>query len=120
MPRSYHEAVTKTAVSKSALEVVLPPRDLGEYARRALTFAVADGDGKLGLADATVEVGPTATGPWLAVSLSGLGVTNLAAGATAAVRMDLVDRWLRASAKGADNTGQTDLTIYLDAMPINS
>jgi hypothetical protein len=113
---TYHEQVTATAVSKSALEVVLNPRDLDIRPRRVLTFSAAGGSGKLGLANAAIELGPTADGPWAAETLTGLGITDLAAGASAVYRMDRADRWLRVRAQGAAGAGQTDLTVYLDAL----
>jgi hypothetical protein len=111
----YHEAVTKLAVSKSDPEVVLPPRDLDTRPRRVLSFSVAGGSGKLALANAKVQLGPTATGPWFDEDLSGTGIPTLAAGSNAVYRMDRADHWLRVLAQGATATGQTDLTVYLDA-----
>jgi hypothetical protein len=111
----YHESITKTAVSKADLEVVLPPRDLGTIPKRTITFACAGGEGKLGLADAKVQLGPTANGPWLDEDLTGTGIPTLNAGTAAAYRMDRADRWLRILAQGASGEGETDLTIYLDA-----
>jgi hypothetical protein len=78
-------------------------------------LSVASGSGKLGLADAAVHVGPTENGPWIAEDI-GATIPTLAAGAAAAFRMDRVDRWVRVQAKGVDAAGQTDLTVYLDAM----
>jgi hypothetical protein len=115
MDSIYRETVTKEAVNKPALEVIMV-RDLGIMPRRALTFSVASGSGKLGLADVAIELGPTENGPWIAEDLSGTGIPTLAAGADAAYRMDRVDRWLRVRAQGVTATGQTDVTVYLDAM----
>jgi len=113
----YHESITKTAVSTSeGGEVILPPRDLGTIPRRVLTFQCAGGTGKLGLQAAKVQVGPTADGPWLDEDISGTGIPTLGAGNAAAYRMDKADRWLRVLAQGASGEGQTDLTIYLDAV----
>jgi hypothetical protein len=113
----YHESVTKLDVSKaSGGEVVLPPRDLGTMPRRVFTFACAGGTGKLGLADAKVQLGPTADGPWLDESLTGTGIPTLGAGQAAAYRMDKADRWVRVLAQGASGEGETDLTVYLDAV----
>jgi len=115
MDSIYHETITKLAVAKPALELIAV-RDLGIMPRRALTFSVAGGSGKLALVDAKLELGPTQNGPWIAEDLSGTGIPTLAAGASAVYRMDRVDRWLRVRAQGATATGQTDLTVYLDAM----
>jgi len=114
----YHEAVTTLAVSTAeGGEVVLPPRDLGTLPQRTLTFACAEGEGKLGLAAAQVQIGPTADGPWLDEAI-GETIPTLAAGAAAAYRMDKADRWLRVLAQGAaaGDGEQTDLTIYVDAI----
>jgi len=111
----YHEAITKQAVSKSAAEVILPPRDLDTRPRRVLTFSNAGGSGKLALADAKVQHGPTASGPWIDEDLSGSGIPTLAAGSNAVYRMDRADRWVRVLAQGGAGEGQSDLTVYLDA-----
>lgn len=112
------EVVTKTAVSKSALEVVLPPRDLGDMPRRVVTISVAGGTGKLGLTDADIQLGPTATGPWFDEDIAASGIPTLAAGASGVYRMDRGDRWLRVMGKGIDAEGQTDVTVYLDAIDV--
>jgi hypothetical protein len=109
---TYHESVTKNGVSQAALEVILPPRDLGEYPMKTVTFSNAAGGAAL--ADAKVEIGPTASGPWLAEDLTGTGIPTLAAGASAAYRMTKVDRWLRVQAKAA--AANCNLTVYLDAV----
>ena len=109
---TYHESVTKAGVSQAALEVILPPRDLGEYPMKTVTLSNAAGGAAL--ADCAIEIGPTGDGPWLAEDLSSTGLPTLAAGASEAYRMTRVDRWLRvqAMAAGAD----CDLTVYLDAV----
>jgi len=109
---TYHETVTKNGVSQAALEVVLPPRDLGEYPMKTITLSNAAGGAAL--ADCAIEVGPTANGPWLAEDLSATGLQTLAAGASEAYRMTKVDRWLRVQAKAAG--ANCDLTVYLDAV----
>jgi hypothetical protein len=109
----YHETITKTAVSKAALEVVLPPRDLGTLPRRALSFT---NTGVLALASAKIQVGPTATGPWFDEDLTGHALLTLGAGASCVYRMDRVDRWVQVQAQGAAGEGQSDLTIYIDAL----
>jgi hypothetical protein len=109
---TYHESVTKNGVSQAALEVILPPRDLGEYPMKTITLNNAAGGAAL--ADAKIEVGPTASGPWLAEDLTGTGIPTLAPGASAAYRMTKVDRWLRVQAK-ATGAG-CNLTVYLDAV----
>lgn len=109
----YHETVTKEAVSQAELEVVLPPRDLGTLPKRTLTFSCA---GDFALAEAKVQVGPTEAGPWVDEDLTGTGIPTLAPGSADACRMDKADRWVQVLAKGATGEGQTDLTIYLDAI----
>jgi hypothetical protein len=109
---TYHESVTKNGVSQAALEVILPPRDLGEYPMKTVTFSNAAGGAAL--ADAKVEIGPTASGPWLTEDLTGTGIPTLAAGASAAYRTTKVDRWLRVQAKAAG--ANCNLTVYLDAV----
>jgi len=109
---TYHESVTKNGVSQAALEVILPPRDLGEYPMKTVTLSNAAGGAAL--ADAKIEVGPTASGPWFAEDLTGTGIPTLAAGASAAYRMTKVDRWLRVQAKAAG--ANCNLTVYLDAV----
>ena len=96
---TYHENVTKTGVSQAALEVILPPRDLGEYPMKTVTLGNAAGGAAL--ADCAIEVGPTADGPWLAEDLSGTGLPTLAAGASEAYRTTKVDRWLRVQGRGS-------------------
>ena len=109
---TYHESVTKNGVSQAGLEVILPPRDLGEYPMKTITLSNAVGGAAL--ADCAIEVGPTANGPWLAEDLTGTGIPTLAAGASAAYRMTKVDRWLRVQAKAAG--ANCNLTVYLDAV----
>ena len=109
---TYHESVTKTGVSQAALEVILPPRDLGEYPMKTITLSNAGGGAAL--ADCAIEIGPTGDGPWLAEDLSATGLPTLAAGASEAYRMTEVDRWLRVQAKAAG--ADCDLTVYLDAV----
>jgi hypothetical protein len=53
---TYHESVTKDGVSQAALEVILPPRDLGEYPMKTVTLSNAAGGAAL--ADCNIEVGP--------------------------------------------------------------
>jgi len=109
---TYHESVTKNGVSQAALEVILPPRDLGEYPMKTVTLSNAAGGAAL--ADCAIEVGPTADGPWLAEDLSATGLAALAAGASEAYRTTKVDRWLRVQAKAAG--ADCDLTVHLDAV----
>jgi len=109
---TYHESVTKTGVSLAALEVILPPRDLGEYPMK--TVSLSNAAGGAALADCAIEIGPTADGPWLAEDLSATGLAALAAGASEAYRMTKVDRWLRVQAKAAG--ADCDLTVHLDAV----
>ena len=109
---TYHESVTKNGVSQASLEVVLPPRDLGEYPMKTITFSNAVGGAAL--ADCKIDVGPTASGPWLAEDLTGTGLPTLAAGSAGAYRMMKVDRWLRVQAKAAG--ANCDLTVHLDAV----
>ncbi len=109
---TYHESVTKNSVSQAALEVILPPRDLGEYPMKTITLANAAGGAAL--ADCAIEIGPTANGPWFAEDLSGTGLPTLAAGAAAAHRMTKVDRWLRVQAKAVGVN--CNLTVHLDAV----
>ena len=109
---TYHESVTKNEVSQDALEVVLPPRDLGEYPMKTVTLENAPGG--VALADCSIEVGPTADGPWLAEDLSGSGLPTLAAGGAGAYRMSKVDRWLRVLAKAAG--AGCNLSVHLDAV----
>jgi hypothetical protein len=114
MPK-WHESLTKLAVSKEALEVVLPPRDLDEMPRRVVTVTAAAGEGKLDLADADIQLGPTDAGPWFDEDIAASGIPTLGPGDSGVYRMDRADRWLRVIAKGVDSEGQTDLTICLDA-----
>jgi len=109
----YHESITKTAVSKAALEVVLPPRELSTMPRRVLSFT---NSGALALAAAKIQVGPTANGPWFDEDLTGHALLTLAAGASCVYRMDRVDRYLQVQAQGATGEGQSDLTICIDAL----
>jgi len=111
----YHESITKLAVSKAGLEVILPPRDLGTIPQRTITFECAGGTEKLALAAAKVQLGPTANGPWVDEDIGSV-IPTLAAGASAAYRMDKADRWVQVQAQGAAGTGQTDLTVYIDAL----
>lgn len=111
----YDEAITKLAVSKVALEDVLPPRDLQDTPLRTLTFACAGGAGKLAVASAKVQAAPTADGPWQDLDLGSSGLATLAAGSNCVLRYEHADRWLRVQAQGASNTGQTDLTVYINA-----
>ncbi len=109
----YHESVTKTAVSKAGLEVVLPPRELSMMPRRVLSIT---NSGDLALADAEIQLGPTPDGPWFDEDLTGHALPTLAAGASCVYRMERVDRYLRVLAQGAAGAGQSDLTIRLDAV----
>ncbi len=109
---TYHESVTKNGVSQAVLEVILPPRDLGEYPMKTIT--VANAVGGAALVDCAIEVGPTANGPWLAEDLSATGLQTLAAGAAEAYHMTKTDRWLRVQAKAAD--ADCNLTVHLDAV----
>jgi len=114
----YRESITKEAVSAlEGGEVVLGPRDLTVMPRRTLVFACAAGEGKLGLAAAKVQVGPTVAGPWLDEDI-GATIPTLAAGAAAAYRMDKADPFVRVLATAATpgEGEQTDLTIYLEAL----
>jgi hypothetical protein len=79
---------------------------------KTVTFSNAAGGAAL--ADCKIEVGPTATGPWLAEDLTGTGLPTLAAGAAGAYRMTKADRWLRVQAKAAG--ANCNLTVYLDAV----
>ena len=109
---TYHESITKNGVSQAALEVILPPRDLGEYPMKVITLANAAGGAAL--ADCKIEVGPTNSGPWFAEDLTGTGLPTLVAGAAGTYRMTKVDRWLRVQGKAAGaNCG---LTVQLDAV----
>ncbi len=108
----YAEKVTKEDVSTSALEVILPPRDLQIYPRKTLTFENAATGAAL--ADCEVELGPTSDGPWLAEDLTGTGIPTLAAGASAAYRMEKVDRYLRVRAQAAG--ANCDLSVHVNAV----
>jgi hypothetical protein len=109
----YHESITKAAVSKAGLEVVLPPRELSTMPRRVLSFT---NSGTLPLAAAKIQLGPTPTGPWFDEDLTGNALPTLGAGASCVYRMDRVDRYLQVQAQGGTGTGQSDLTIRLDAV----
>jgi hypothetical protein len=109
----YHEVVDRMNVSKEELEVVLPPREFGDKPRRVLTFT---NYGDLPLADATIQVGPTPTGPWFDEDLTGNPLPTLAAEASAVYRMDKVDRYLQVQAQGgAGEEGASHLQIWIDA-----
>ena len=109
----YHESITKTAVSKAGLEVVLPPRELSTMPRRVLSFT---NSGTLALASAKIQLGPTPAGPWFDEDLTGHALLSLGAGASCVYRMDRVDRYLQVQAQGAAGEGQSDLTIRVDAL----
>ncbi len=109
---TYHEGITKSGVSQAALEVILPPRDLAGYPTKTVTLS--NSAGGAALANAAIEVGPTANGPWLAADLTGTGIPTLAAGASAAYRVTQADRWLRVQAQAAG--ANCMLTVYLDAV----
>jgi len=109
---TYHESVTKAEVAQDTLEVILPPRDLGEYPMKTVT--VSNAAGGAALADCRVEVGPAANGPWFAEDLSATELPTLLAGAAGTHRMTKVDRWLRVLAKAAG--AGCDLTVHLDAV----
>lgn len=113
---AWREVVTAEAVGSDALEVVLDPRDLGGRPHRVITVAVADGEDQCGLADATIETGPTDAGPWFAESLGSSGIATLGAGESGVLSMAFYGRFLRVSAKAAVEEGKhCDLTVYVDA-----
>jgi len=113
---AWREIVTAEAVGSDALEVVLPPRDLGGRPHRVITVDVADGESQCGLADATIETGPTAAGPWFAESLGTSGIATLGAGESGVLSMAFYGRFLRVSAQAAiEAEKHCDLTVYLDA-----
>jgi hypothetical protein len=106
---------TTEGVSKTGLQVVLPPRYVGPFRTARLTFQCAGGAGKLGLANCEVECAPTDEGPWLAHDLADTGIPALAAGASAVYHLNKTTPWLRVRAQGASGEGETFLTVYLDA-----
>ena len=109
-------AFTKLAVSKSAKEDVMGPQDLRGFNVRTVSVSAAGGSGKLALVDAAIEVSPTADGPWFAIDLGSSGLATLAAGGNCVVRTtDIIDRFMRVQAKGANGSGQSDVTVYLTA-----
>jgi len=112
----YREAMTTLAVSKDANVEVLGPRDLSEMPFRTITVGAGGGSGKLGLQSAKIQVAPTEAGPWMDETISGTSIESLAAGAADAYRMDKADRFVRVLARGASGEGQTDLTVYLEAI----
>ena len=113
---SWHEKFVIADLSTTLAEVI-PPRDLETRPHRVITFEVAAGAEQRGIADAKVQTGPTAAGPWEDEDLSGTGIPTLAAGAHKPYRFSRYDRWVRVLAKSADDADKhCDLTIYLDAV----
>jgi hypothetical protein len=113
---AWREVVTAGPIGSDALEVVLDPRDLGERPHRVVTVAVAGGASQCGLADATIETGPTAAGPWFAESLGSSGIATLGDGENGVLAFTSYSRFLRVSAKAAvEAEKHCDLTVYLDA-----
>ena len=113
---AWREELAADAVDTSALEVVVPPRDLGGRPNRVITVAVAAGASQCGLQAASVECGPTAAGPWFAQSLGTSGIATLNAGQSGVLSLTSYQRFMRMSARAAVEVDKhCDLTIYLDA-----
>lgn len=110
---AWREEILKEDVSTSALEVILPPRDLGMRPARVLT--VSNAAAGAALVDAEIEVAPRDTGPWFAEDITSSGIPTLAAGASAVYRMTRYDRFVRFRAQAAG--ANCDLTVWLDAEP---
>ena len=112
----WREQIEIQAVGDDALEVVIDPRDLGGMPHRVVTVLVADGEDQCGLADATVETGPAAAGPWFEETIESSGIPTLGAGESGVYQFTGYGRFLRVSAKAAEEEGKhCDLTVWLDA-----
>jgi len=115
---AWREAVAAEELGTSELELIIPPRDLGMRPHRVITVAVAAGADQCGLADATLETGPTAAGPWFTENLTASGIRDLADGESGLYSFTSYGRFLRFSAKAAvEAEKHCDLTVYLDAEP---
>ncbi len=112
----WREQIEAEAVGDDALQVVIGPRDLGCRPHRVVTVLVADGEDQCGLADATIETGPSATGPWFEETITSSGIESLDAGESGVYQFTGYGRFLRVSAKAATEEGKhCDLTVWLDA-----
>jgi hypothetical protein len=112
----WREQIAAEAVGTDALEVVIAPRDLDGRPHRVITVEVAAGEDQCGLADATVETGPTAAGPWFAESIGSSGIPTLGDGDSGVYQFTGYGRFLRVQAKAAVSEGKhCDLTVWLDA-----
>jgi hypothetical protein len=108
------QRVIKLALGTDVTQI-LPTTDLKDLPNRVLVASCAGGTGKKGLADADLEFGPSADGPWFGEDLAASGMPTLAAGGTAVYRCTRTDRYARVTAKAATGTDVCDLTIYFAA-----
>ena len=91
---------------------ILPPMDVGDFARRMVTIKNA---GDNAFADGKIETGPSDSGPWFAETPPA-ELATLAAGASCRWSNVSAARYVRVQAKTGSNT--TDVQVWLDALPI--